>query len=296
MYLQFCQYYGLRPLPADEWQYIRFARYLANYVTSYNTVLNYLSTVRKLHKIGGYPVVEPGAPNLDMFLRGVKAELANPTRQSKPVTPKILWKIYQVIDTTNKIHVVAYTALLLGFYLFLRSSNLVPQSAAGFQAGVQLAREHVKHWKGLVLIEIHWSKTIQYKQKILTLPLIPAAVRQVCPVFWVKHMCSLVTAGPTEPLFSVPSGEGNKALTYDQLRKIFAEWITAIGLSPVDYTLHGLRRGGTSWGLQAGLTGPEIQVMGDWASLAYLRYLDTDLEGRVKSMVQFVEQVDLVLF
>lgn len=84
-------------------------------------------------------------------------------------------------------------------------------------------------------------------------------------------------------------------ITYDQLRKTFAEWIEKIGLSSVDYTLHGLRRGGASWGLQAGLTGPELQTMGDWASLAYLRYLDTDLERRVNSMVQFVEKVDMVL-
>lgn len=139
MYFKFCQYFRLSPLPADEWQFIRFARYLANFVTSYNTVLNYLSTIRKLHRVGGYSVVQPTAPNLELLLRGIKAELANPVKQSKPITPKILWKIFQVIDVRNVVHVVADTAVLLGFYLFLRSSNLVPHTSEGFQPGVQLA-------------------------------------------------------------------------------------------------------------------------------------------------------------
>lgn len=146
------------------------------------------------------------------------------------------------------------------------------------------------------MVEIHWSKTIQYKQKVLRLPLIPSAVKQVCPVYWVKYMCSLVTAGPNDPLFSLPTGSGNKALTYDRLRGLLAEWVGAAGLQVGDYSLHGLRRGGASWGLQSGITGPEIQIMGDWASMAYLRYLDTDFEGRVKSMVRFVEEVNTVFF
>lgn len=172
----------------------------------------------------------------------------------------------------------------------------MPQSTAGYQAGVQLARKHVRSWKGLTLVEIHWSKTIQYQQKVLTLPLIPCRIKQVCPVYWVNRMLEMVPAGPNEPLFALPSGVGNKVLTYNKLRKQLTDWIERTGRSGTDFSLHGLRRGGASWGLQSGLTGPEIQVMGDWASMAYLRYLDADLERRVKSMVQFVEEVNTVLY
>lgn len=283
-------------MPADEWQLVRFARYLANYVTSYNTVQNYLSLVKKLHRLAGFKLADPDEPNLALLLRGLKAELANLVRQSKPITPRILWDIYQVISVTDVVDVVCYTALLIGFYLFLRSSNLVPRRADGFQPGIQLARGHVSQQGKLTLIEIHWSKTIQYRQKVLILPLILSEVKQICPVFWLKNMMSKVPAGPQDPLFSLPTGMGNKALTYDKLRTKLSQWIVATGRPEKDFSLHGLRRGGASWGLQSGITGPEIQAMGDWASLAYLRYLDTDLERRVKSMVQFVDEVNMCLF
>lgn len=241
-------------------------------------------------------MVQFSAPNLELLLRGIKMELMCAVKQSKPITPRILWEIYQLIDTGNPFHVVCYTALLLGFYLFLRSSNLVPKSVAGFEPGNQLMRQHVTTWNGLTLVQIHWSKTIQYKQKVLRLPLIASEVTQICPVFWVHCMMAMVPARPDEPLFSVPSGQGNRPLTYDQLRRQLASWVEGTGRSAADYSLHGLRRGGASWGLQSGITGPEIQVMGDWASLAYLRYLDTDLERRVKNMVQFVDHVDTVFY
>lgn len=39
--------------------------------------------------------------------------------------------------------------------------------------------------------------------------------------------------------------------------------------------------------------GQEIQLMGDWATLAYFRYLDTTTEQKINSMVKFVDQVNV---
>lgn len=57
------------------------------------------------------------------------------------------------------------------------------------------------------------------------------------------------------------------------------------------YTLHGLRRGGTCHALESGLVGEDLKIMGDWASNAYMTYIDQTVQRRVTNMVQFVENL-----
>lgn len=278
--------------PASEWQLIRYARYVANMVTSYDTVVNYISGVRTLHRLGGFTVIEFSSANLAHILKGLKHELARPVRQAVPVTPDLLRRMYNWVDMSSVKQIVCYTALLMGFYLFLRKSNLVPESATAFNEGEQLVRSDVKIGRSLVLIEIKWSKTLQFKEKLLLLPLIPAKDKRICPVFWLRMMMSLVQAARGDPLFMIPTKNGVlKPLTYDQLTKQFKQWVAEIGEDPQEHSLHGLRRGGACHALESGLVGEDIKIMGDWASLAYMKYLDQTLQRRVKNMVQFMENV-----
>lgn len=296
LYKKFCAFYGLRVIPIDALQLVRFARYLANLATSYSTVTNYLSTIKKLHVFAGLDPEQLKSPELELFMRGLKMELALPVKQSKPVTPYLLLKIYQQVNLRDVFEIVAYTAILVGFYLFLRSNNLVPESVLKFQPGRQLTRAHISQWNGVTLVHIEWSKTIQYRQKTLYLPLIPVERTQICPVFWLKKLCELIPAKESDPLFALPKDGGLVPLTYDQLRKQFATWVESTGRSPGEITLHGLRRGGASFAMQAGLVGEQIKLMGDWASDAYLTYIDLDIDKRVRNMVQFMTQVDKVMY
>ena len=60
---------------------------------------------------------------------------------------------------------------------------------------------------------------------------------------------------------------------------------------PERFTLHFLRRRGTSHALNAGLTGEDLKLMVDWASDAYPHYLDIVLDRRVKNMVMFTNVI-----
>lgn len=278
--------------PASNWQMVRFARYLGNSVTSWETVNNYLAGVRTLHRIGGYPVPDTNDPNLDLVLRGLRFELAHATKQAKPMTPRLLFQIYQHINTADPWDVVKFAALILGFYLFLRASNLVPMSKEDFTPGEQLTVGDIRRHEGFLIVDVRWSKTVQYKQKINSLPLIPAKRTEICPVFWTTKVLELCERKKSDPLFSVTSNGQNAPLTYKKLSSQLKTWVKAAGVDPTAHTLHGLRRGGCSWALQAGLVGPEIQLMGDWVTLAYIRYLDVSAQRKMTSMVRFVDQVN----
>lgn len=293
IYHRFCVYHNLSMFPATEWQMVRFARYLGNSVTSVETVKNYLAGVRTLHRVGGFRVPDPSEPNLNLLLRGLKFELAHATKQARPMTPRILYMIYQQLRLEDKLELISFAALVLGFYLFLRPSNLVPTTEADFLPGEQLTKGDVRRQGAYTMVDIRWSKTVQYKQKINSLPLIPSEKIEICPVFWTNVVKSINNRGKDDPLFSFLQGKRPVVVTYSQLSRRLKEWMVRIGRDPEGYTLHGLRRGGCSWGLQAGLVGQQIQLMGDWATLAYFRYLDTTMEQKIHSMVRFVDEVNV---
>lgn len=292
IYSRFCEFYGFQRFPATAWQLVRYARYIANTVSSYETVLNYLSGVRKLHQLGGYDVPGADEPNIKHLLRAIKQELAHPLKQAEPMTVDMLKRIYNCVNLKDEFDIVCYTALLVGFYLFLRKSNLVPDGQDKFDSQKQLTRKHVHFGKNVVLVVIRWSKTIQYKEKELLLPLLTARDVTICPVYWLRLMCKKVKTEGISPLFALPKKDGSVVpLTYAQLAGKLKEWVARCGVSSERYTLHGLRRGGACHALEVGLAGEDLKILGDWASEAYMRYLDLSLQRRVENMVQFMQDL-----
>ena len=106
--------------------------YTVERVTSHGTVDNYVAGVRSLQKLAGYPVPSANAPNLKLVMDGIKAFLAKPVNQATPMTTEILNDIAQVVDYNNEFEHCVFVAMLTGFYLVVRSSNLVPLSSPTF--------------------------------------------------------------------------------------------------------------------------------------------------------------------
>ena len=292
-YAEFCRKYGLHMFPADEWQFIRYTVHLAesDSIHSGGTVKNYVGGVRSLHKLGGYPYPPASNANIKLCMDGVNTLLAKPKRQAWAMDMNILELISKQVDYSSSYQVCAYTAILVGFYLFLRKSNLVPESHPKFDPIQQLTRGSVAvDWEAwMVLVHILWSKTIKNFEKDLWLPLIPARSSCICPIVHVKLLLESTEGGDLDPLFRFYNRQGVlKCLTYDQLRKQLRLWIMSIGLDPDKYTPHCLRRGGASHAFRVGLSSDYIKLMGDWASDAYIEYLRINLDQRVEAAAQFM--------
>lgn len=144
----------------------------------------------------------------------------------------------------------------------------------------------------IVVVEIRWSKTLQYKQKKLLLPLIKAKYWEICPIYWLRVMVNTVRAGPQDPLFCLPSRHGAVvALVCGTLQSRLQDWIEKIGENPALFSLHCLRRGGATWAIESGLVSSDLKVMGDWASDSFMRYIDSSLQHRVDGMVKFMDHM-----
>ena len=292
-YYHFCQFYELEMFPATKWNLVRYVRCLANGVMSYGTVTGYLSTIKRLHQLGRYKFLTDTF-QLELELMAIKHELAGPIKKAVPITPALLVRIFEKVGKTDVKQLVYFAVLVIGFCLFLRKSNLVPDTLTGFNVKEQLTCQVVWWYKHYMMIDVKWSKTLQYREKDLTLPLKLADNGIVCAVKWINWLLQFDGKG-CDPLLAVPQMGRLTPITYDMLSKQLKCWVEMLGENPQDYTLHGLRRGGTNHALTVGICGEDVQLMGDWKSQAYIQYIDLTLDRRICNVVKFMDQVDEVV-
>ena len=274
-------------------QLCRFGQYLVKYrqLKSPDSVGNYISGVRTAMAMAGYQVPDSLEKQMQLFNQGLKNLLPSETKQMKPITPEMLLKIYNIVDFTNLTDMVAWVATLVGFTLFLRRSNLVPEAMNKFEPEKQFCRKdfNVIDPLSVMMAEVRWSKTIQFKQKILRLPILPAGNKSICPVMWMHYMFEQIPGLPDDPAFMIIQKGEKLALSANQLIARLRKWLTLIGEDADQFALHSLRRGGATFALQCDIQGEMIKLLGDWASDAWRRYCDISMEQRYDTMEAFVE-------
>ena len=238
-YLRFCEFYNLCPFSALEWQLIQFARYLGNGVTSFDTVKGYLSVIKRAHEIGDFtfPVK---VELLKLEMRAIRFELAGPVKKATPITLEMLVDIVQHVKFDLPVELVCYVALVVGFCLFLRRSNLAPDTQKGFNSKEQLTRGDIFQFGNILVADIRWHKSLQYRQRDLYLPLILAKNKVVCPAFWLKVLLHKWVVDKNLPLFGYPQQGSWIPITTELLAKKLQGWIRATGREEESFTLHGL--------------------------------------------------------
>lgn len=288
-YYQFCDKYGLAPFPATTRQINRYVTYL--YFVKHlkaETISNYVSGVRTLHEL-----MEIAAPQnsyiTKLLLKGVKGRDKLPRKQAVPVDPELFLKLLPHVQFGEPVQLVAWVALLMGFHLLLRASNLTAKSKHAFDPQINLTRQDFRMKHDVMLVHIKWTKTLQYKERKLLIPVIPFTQPLLSAVKWFQYMIARIPAKPTDPAFSVPHKGVNVPLTYSQLDRLYKQWVELAQLPGGSYSLHGLRRGGACWLDRHGVPDRVIQVLGDWKSQAFKLYIDSALQTRLQAMQAFAE-------
>ena len=96
-----------------------------------------------------------------------------------------------------------------------------------------------------VFLHIHATKTIQFLQRALSIPLPIISGSPLCPVMAVINHLRLSSVGPSDSLFSVrsPSVQSTQPISYYHFSKFLAKVITALGLHTRAYSPHSFRHG-----------------------------------------------------
>ena len=295
VFTEFCHNLGLGPFPVQAQTVLRYIAFLSVTGRSYGTIQNHISSIKHFHRLFGFP---PGWDNLYSFqlvLRGCKRFLGAAPARKLPITPTLLLRMVSLFDISKPIQAAIRALFLVAFFSFLRKSNLVIQSDRVISPKVPRRSDlHVSQYGAF--LNIRATKTIQFFQRALCVPLPIISGSPLCPVSALAHHLRINAVGPSDPLFSVRLGSAQSThpLTFRHFSSFLARVVAALGLDPRAYSPHSFRRGGASFAFECNVPAEHIKFQGDWSSDAYLVYLEMSPAQKhraVNSMASKIRQL-----
>ena len=96
-----------------------------------------------------------------------------------------------------------------------------------------------------MIITIRRTKTIQFRQRVLQVPIARCLDARLCAVAWTERHFRELQAGDEDLAFRVPVGEGLSApLPYGAYQSMLKMFARKAGINPDDISSHSLRRWG----------------------------------------------------
>ena len=114
-------------------------------------------------------------------MRGIKRLHGNVVRQKLPITPDILHRLHGELDFTNSLDATFWAACVIAFFPFFRKSNLLIPSASSFEPLKHLRMGDIRVYNWGLLLLVRWSKTIQYRNRTLLVPVPRIKHSKLCP-------------------------------------------------------------------------------------------------------------------
>ena len=187
------------------------------------------------------------------LLRQVKAELAG-AGDILPSDKLMLW-----------------SAFMLAFYGFLRSSEFTSSSKTQFNPPVHLCCNDVSFTSdGCISLHLKSSKTDPYCQGCTLL--IAPSHRSVCAVRALRKYCSLHSVSGSYPLYQYNSG---LYLTRANVTTTLRSLLRRLNVPTDLYASHSFRIGAATTAAEAGLPPWLIQTLGRWSSDCFTLYIRT---------------------
>ena len=160
-------------------------------------------------------------------------------------------------------------------------------SAQKFDSSKQLTKSDFKFFPWGTLITIRWSKTIQFRERVVDIPLPCIPGSKLCPTTAVIHAFHFTnsTAANSQAFAWDDNSLSPKThiFTYNLFISKLRDHLTSMGINPQSYAGHSFRRGGASFAYQSGVPLELIKALGDWRSDTILIYLTMPLSIRLRS-------------
>ena len=279
-YFDFCGKIGIPPVPLSQVDLGRYIAFLSRCLT-FSSIRQYINVVRLLHLEVGMSNPLESNWYVSSILKGVKRVKGNSVSQKLPITIDILRGILTRLNLCLSFDRCFWAACLVALFSFFRKSNLLVQSTQLFDPSRHLCSSDAQFTTQGVVLTVRWSKVIQFREKILKIPLphIPNSV--FCPSSSLLAMSlECPTLSSPTPLFRFKDGSKVTVLTQSAFTIKLRGCLSDLGYPASKFSGHSFRRGGASFGLQCGLPTDLIKLQGDWNSNAYERYLQPSFELR----------------
>ena len=258
-----------------------FSEFLSRSFKSAQSIRNYLNGVKVLFLLLGLHVDIFSSYELKLTLKGLDRKLKHLPKQAFPITLEILDSFSKYLNFDNPLDTAYWCLFLFALFLLSRKSNLVPVSTKKFDKSKQLCRGDVTVFPSFLIVKFRWTKTIQFGNRILKIPLLAYPSSKFCPVQAYKRMCNLNPCSSEDAVFSYVNKGKCLPITYSQFQNKLRELLCKIGMNPNLFSSHSFRRGGATLASQAGISPSSIQLMGDWKSNCYTKYIVNSLSDKI---------------
>ena len=156
----------------------------------------------------------------------------------------ILLAVRAVLNLDDSVKVVVFTVAIFAFFLLARLSNLLPVSTRAFRWTRDLCRRNILLIDDHLIVIFNCTKTIQFGEHRLKIPLVPFPGSSICPVEFYLRMIQLLPASSSSPAFVIPGCKGLQVLSKSYFIKLFRELLQRAGVPLANcYSGHSFRRG-----------------------------------------------------
>lgn len=118
-------------------------------------------------------------------------------------------------------------------------------------------------------VTVHTSKTIQFQERIFSLPLPHVPGSLLCPVSALLNHFRINDVPSGALLFSVWSQGQMHLVTYEHFSSFLTKVLKSAGLDSTYYSPHSFCRGGATFTFESSVPSELIKVQGDWHSDCY---------------------------
>lgn len=121
-----------------------------------------------------------------MISDGMKRMWKEPVRQAEPMNHDILCTLFHQVDFSDELEVVTWVTVLVAFTLILRVSNIGPRAHDKFDVRQNFLRSGLIVKRDILTLGVRWTKTIQFRNKVMWTSVVPSADWRICPQTWLK--------------------------------------------------------------------------------------------------------------
>ena len=210
--------------------------------------------------------------------KGIARKLGTPPKQMQPLTCQMLMVVYSHLSMLQPKDVTFWAACCIGFLGFLRKITLLPVSSSNPGDACILFGDVQMVGCQQFIIHVRRTKTIQCRERVLSLPFVQCKGSPLCPVTALRNLLHVSPKDKKLPLFSYRVRGVTSWLTHETFTSRLRDLLKMSGYEPGVYSCHSFRRGGATLAFKIGMTMDEIKRRGDWRSNAVYEYIKVDKE------------------
>lgn len=245
-----------------------YIQFLANTYSAPNTFKNYMSGARNwisFHK--GDDSAFASSEAAAVLSYNIKKS-AHVQAQAYPISLLDLKHICEFIDISPNVPLAVKPALLIGYFAFLRVSNLLAPSLNVWTGPHNLAASDVYAHHDSIVICLRSTKTIHTGKPVL-MPIYKVPNSTCCPVAAWNRYLAAVNPDPKGPAFMI---DNVTPLTARPLVNVMRLALQINGNQNYHkVSMHSLRRGGAQAAEQNGASTKALMEHGTWSTPSTLK-------------------------